>query len=149
MRLVVLVLVGLSGCCLDTIDGRQDTNGGGGSSGTLPGVCNPACGANAFCNTANGTRTCECYTGYEKCADPAGGYVCSNPTLDNDNCGTCGVVCGSGGGCLGGICQCHLTTCLNDAGMSVCIDTSSDPLNCSGCGNVCPPSTGCHLGSCT
>jgi len=66
-----------------------------------------------------------------------------------NNCGFCGVVCGSAF-CHGGVCAdadpCPATGRTNCS--SLCADLQTDPNNCGACGIVCP-SGQCIDGGCT
>jgi hypothetical protein len=138
---------------------------------TLCGADSPAC---VF--TASDSLHCG---GCDKpCTQPAGGTVscvggscvagCSGPgksvcpsgcaDLQSDpaNCGSCGVVCPTGGGtaaCTGGTCS---ITC--PAGKTLCagecVDLQTDVKNCGYCGKVCPTggsstSPKCSAGKCS
>jgi len=97
--------------------------------------------------TTLNTDTCTC--------DPAGGGGagdCGGADLmgDPNNCGFCGVVCGSGF-CHGGVCAdtdpCPATGRTNCA--SLCVDTQNDANNCGVCGVVCKSGGQCIGGNCT
>jgi len=100
-------------------DGGTACTGGHDCDG---GRCQEACAAGyATCNSGGADA------GSDAGAD-AGPYCAFLPT-DNNNCGSCGHVCGLDGGapeCCG-------------AG---CVDTATDSNNCGGCGNVCASSDG-------
>lgn len=70
---------------------------------------------------------------------------CVNVQTDDQNCGGCGVACGSGQQCVNGACACGAseTLCGN-----VCANTQNDPANCGMCGTVCPQGTACSSGFC-
>jgi hypothetical protein len=109
------------------------------------GSCGQACGAGEAC-----------------CAGQ-----CSNPKIDNNNCGGCGAayVCGAGGGtgsCCAGKCMDFLSDAANcgtcghacAAGESCCsgkcLNAATDIKNCGTCGNVCSAGTqpACCGGTC-
>lgn len=101
------------------------------------------------------------------------GGVCVDTSSDPSNCGGCGVACGEGGSCAGGMCsvgvgvgvgtcantcpapyvqdpascQCFCPAGLTDCG-GACVDASSEAANCGGCGVVCPSGGSCVGGSC-
>lgn len=73
------------------------------------------------------------------CANPCQGGlfcngICTNPSVNPNNCGACGHVCQGGMICSNGVCVCApgLANCNG-----ICKDTSSDPSNCGTCGNSC------------
>ena len=94
-------------------------------------------------------------------------------TADANNCGGCGVVCGSGVACVNSACVdinecatnnggCGSLTCVNTVGSfsctclsplsqcgSVCVNRQTDRDNCGACGNSCPLSYTCNSGVCT
>lgn len=79
-----------------------------------------------------------------------GGY-CADIAVDLNNCGGCGVVCGSGGGCFGGTCVApppsacagRLTNCGG-----VCVNISDHAGHCGACFNSCPLGGYCHRSVC-
>ncbi|KAK4159933.1 hypothetical protein QBC43DRAFT_304259 [Cladorrhinum sp. PSN259] len=63
--------------------------------------------------------------------------VCVDSATDNNNCGACGNVCGSGTNCTAGVCVpvgclSGLTDCNGQ-----CVDLTNDYANCGSCGNLC------------
>lgn len=86
----------------------------------------------------------SCFTGQTQC-----GAECSDLISDNNNCGSCGHVCGSDEICMNGICskisKCNEGETLCD---DTCVDTKTDSNNCGGCGNKCKPSESCVNGIC-
>jgi hypothetical protein len=75
------------------------------------------------------------------------GGTCINTRIDPDHCGGCGVVCGDGEVCSGGVCA---TSCLADdtiCGRS-CANLNTDNQHCGQCDNACPEGQGCNNGSC-
>lgn len=77
------------------------------------------------------------------------GGVCTDPDSDDNNCGSCGVVCSSGTICDSGSCECAdpmQTLCSG-----TCINTSNDSSNCGACGRRCSSvmrRSTCQAGSC-
>jgi hypothetical protein len=77
-------------------------------------------------------------------------------SVDPQNCGGCGVVCGAGpnanlpycvsNGCTA-TCPAPLTAC-DVAGLDSCANLLSDSDNCGTCGNTCAPGSGCVQGQC-
>jgi len=66
-----------------------------------------ACGINSYClvdsESTNGAN-CVCDNGWKNCQDNDGSLACDNYiATDSNNCGACGVVCGSGE-CVNGAC---------------------------------------------
>ena len=86
------------------------------------------------------------------CSDPnqtSCGGVCTDTSGDNNNCGACGVVCGSGATCQSGACV-PGGPCAN-GGTScngACTDTTSDPNNCGACGVSCGSGMTCQYSTC-
>ena len=133
-----------------------------GGTGTIVNTCgsDPQPHCHSECNVPddNGCGDMTCPDGQTldvdtcTCQQAEGGAdACDGADLlhDANNCGFCGVVCGSGF-CQNGVCtdsdpcvQTSLTNCN-----SQCVDTQSDPENCGGCGNHCP-SGQCIQGNCT
>ncbi len=139
------------------------------------GACTPSCssgGANCAAGQACLTNACaptSCGSSAvgSLCAavDPAGnshsgsccGSGCTNTQIDPENCGACGVVCGGGGTCVGGVCQppssCQDQSddspCLVAPGQpgaccgGKCVDIENDDTNCGACNLYCAPGTSC------
>jgi len=78
------------------------------------------------------------------------GGTCRDPAsfqTDPDDCGACGISCGTGT-CAGGVCQCGAATFCTGQNPR-CADTQNDPANCNGCGLACTePGAGCQGGVC-
>jgi hypothetical protein len=75
--------------------------------------------------------------------------VCTDTSSDDQNCGQCNSVCGSGATCVTSSCACSdpaKTYCTSGAA-GACYDVKTDPNNCGKCGNKCP-NTHCTAGEC-
>ena len=89
-------------------------------------------------------RGAQCPPGLRAC-----GGVCVVTSIDPDNCGACGNVCGPDEVCRGGACV-QVGACVTQRSCNgVCTDTLIDSNNCGACGNVCPESEFCCSGVCT
>lgn len=73
------------------------------------------------------------------------GTRCTNVTVDELNCGTCGNACAAGATCLQAVCSCPSGTVVCG---TTCSNPRSDPANCGTCGNVCGSGTQCAAGAC-
>jgi hypothetical protein len=133
--------------------------GCGGGDGSIVNTCgsDPEPHCHSECNVPgdNGCGDMTCNNDetldVDSCTCIPNGGDCGGADLlhDANNCGFCGVVCGSGF-CQNGVCtdsdpcvQTGLTNCN-----SMCVDTQNDPENCGGCGNHCQ-SGQCIEGNCT
>ncbi len=100
-----------------------------------------------------------------KCQNPAAmccnDVPCVDVTLDNNNCGKCGNVCGTGEICITGTCQCigggdGGTTMACSAGQaccpgplgSGCTSVTTDVANCGSCGHACQAMETCESSQC-
>jgi hypothetical protein len=83
---------------------------------------------------SGGVTTCDSRKCVVHCSDgsPDCGGNCPNYKTDNQNCGTCGHICGGGTSCKNGVC-CGPTQ-TNCSG--TCVDLSSDPDHCGACTNA-------------
>ncbi len=77
---------------------------------------------------------------------------CVDIETDLNNCGGCGVVCGSGGGCFGGTCVAPPPSSACGAGLTTCggecVSISNHAGHCGACFNSCPLGGSCHRGVC-
>jgi hypothetical protein len=101
-----------------------------------------SCGVGGCCAGACVSGTCQCPAGNVACAGE-----CTDVQTDVNNCGQCGLMCGSGSAvpvpgitCQGARCTCPATAslCFNQE----CAYLQSDPTNCGTCGNVCTAGSG-------
>ncbi len=73
--------------------------------------------------------------------------VSSNPS----HCGGCGIVCGGGSTCAGGVCSCPTVRPLVCG--TQCVDPATDIANCGACGRACPAgangAAACVAGTCS
>lgn len=107
------------------------------------GTCGNTCSApTPLCANPGGGYRCTngCQPGETQC-----GMTCANLMSDPSHCGVCGNRCPAGAMCAGGTCQCVVP--LIRCGAS-CIDVQSDNNNCGGCGNVCDGGRTCSGGAC-
>jgi hypothetical protein len=74
--------------------------------------------------------------------------ICTTPSSDPSNCGTCGTACGSGNPCTNGTCA---SACPQGQTLckSTCTNTQTDNFNCGACGIVCMGGQTCNAGQCT
>lgn len=87
----------------------------------------------------DGTRPC---TPPERTCDGRCVDLGANP----EHCGACGVACGAGRFCVGGVCG-ALCAAPRILCAGACVDPESDPEHCGGCGIVCPTGL-CNGGRC-
>ena len=100
------------------------------------------------CSLPNATASCvggacnvaACTAGHANCDNVAANGCETNTTVDNANCGGCGVACAGGKSCVGGSCVCPVGTSLCGG---ICVNLQSDANNCNRCGH------GCQGGSCS
>lgn len=85
----------------------------------------------AYCFECEDVTTPACPQGTSNCNG-----TCVNLQSDQNNCGTCGTICGASTFCVNGTCQ----TCTG-SGMAICNGTctnlKTDVNNCGSCGNDC------------
>jgi hypothetical protein len=97
---------------------------------------------------SGGTCTNTCINGQTFCnGNPP---YCANTQTDNNNCGSCGNVCGQGLVCSNGTCT---NSCVNgqtfcNANPPYCANTQTDNANCGSCATVCQNNLECLTGSC-
>jgi hypothetical protein len=81
-----------------------------------------------------------------------GGMRCANrcvvPSIDPDNCGSCGTTCTSNQVCSNGQCAGSCSQPLSPCSRA-CVDLSSDERNCGGCGTPCAPDRQCINSVCS
>lgn len=139
-------LVDCGGVCVDTSSDPSHCGG-----------CGSACGEGGLCaggvcsvGVGVGIGTCAgaCSDPYVQdpascqCFCPAGltdcGGACVDASSDTANCGGCGIVCPSGGSCVGGSCVCPAGT--EPCGIA-CVPACGDPLvlDQASCECSCPP----------
>jgi hypothetical protein len=130
------------------------------------GACGTACAAGQVCSA--GKCGLSCQQGLKLCTGPdpsdAGSMsdasaplaypYCAQIQTDGANCGGCGITCGAGSICSGGVCtvscQPSELTCSPDGGAVYCANPKSDNLNCGACGVICSGKTPvCTGGICT
>ncbi|MEM6959967.1 MAG: hypothetical protein AAF645_30075, partial [Myxococcota bacterium] len=85
-----------------------------------------------------------CQAGFEDC-DRSTPDCETNVNEDATNCGRCDNVCGEGGTCVAGDCECADGQRFCDGG---CTDTQSDANNCGGCNVRCGADQSCTDGRC-
>src|SRR5712691_3957931 len=81
------------------------------------------------------------------CFGGAAPSTCTSFASDNNNCGSCGHVCGAGSACSGGQCVSVCGPGSTFCGCA-CTNTGTDNDNCGACGVVCAPGTACVNGTC-
>ncbi len=102
-------------------------------------------------NTSTGSLTVHVDAGPPGCCPNPNELNCSGTCVDYltdpNNCGGCGVACGTGQICDTGTCvsTCPLGQTLCGA---ECVDLTSDPLNCGGCGIACGTNQICTNSTC-
>jgi hypothetical protein len=122
------------------------------TDGTNCGACGKTCAAGSVCSAGKCAVTCAadlttCTGGAaadagaptdggatDGGAGPTGPY-CANAKTDRNNCGGCGVKCGTGEICEGGACKLSCGGGTLQCG-NRCVDPSIDANNCGGCGDA-------------
>lgn len=74
------------------------------------------------------------------------GASCIDPTSDPNNCGQCGMSCGTGV-CSQSACATGCLPTLQQCGQA-CVDTQNDVFNCGGCNIPCSADKRCSVGHC-
>jgi hypothetical protein len=105
------------------------------------------------CALANATATCgtglcavsACNAGYGNCNNASGDGCEVNVSVDRNNCGTCGFVCGASFNCTSGSCTCG--GALPNLCAGACVNYQTDANNCGSCGHSCT-GTSCSAGLC-
>ena len=83
-------------------------------------------------------------------APPPANDLCVGSSRDPQNCGGCGIVCGSGEECIAAACACPAAVpdvCAGDGG-TTCTNVQTDVDNCGTCGNACASGQLCQAGAC-
>ncbi|MBO4351097.1 MAG: hypothetical protein J6A01_09160 [Proteobacteria bacterium] len=75
--------------------------------------------------------------------------ICVDTAFDNENCGTCGHVCGAGMVCHDSACVCENSNLTQCAGVDGCLDLQSDNNHCGACNHACGAGKSCQSGICT
>ena len=90
------------------------------------------------CTKDGGGRSATCNSGQDECKG-----ACVDVMSDGQNCGACGVACGTGATCQAGVCGCAggLVACN-----SACV--SSNTAHCGSTCTVCPSGDVCDNGQC-
>ncbi|MCA9880161.1 MAG: hypothetical protein KC442_20345 [Thermomicrobiales bacterium] len=88
----------------------------------------------------------KCVGGAVRC-----GTACVDTQTDAQNCGSCGMRCGDGVGCAGGVCQTPGDTCPGAQTRcgGGCVDTKSNKAHCGACGRQCAANETCRQGTCS
>ncbi len=154
----------VAGSCVNlcTLVGQVSCDGGCAdlrSDNANCGACGLACGGGEGCVDAGcHTGLAACPTGYRTCDQSDGGFLCVDSSNDPENCGACGVSCGTdlcrSGGC---VCMDPLTPCPvdagagvpTDAGLTACADLTHDVNACGACGHACISCELCSASTCT
>ena len=71
--------------------------------------------------------------------------ACVDPAASPIHCGACGVVCGTHGRCVLGLCVCDPEYAWCPGG---CTRLDSDRANCGACGAACAVGQSCRRGAC-
>lgn len=166
------VTPGVEDCSNDGVDDDCD-----GVKDNIPARGMSCMDSSAGQGTCKADATWQCRDGKQVCVDAAAGTeTCDGQGHDEDcdgkvdegfdrqtdenNCGTCGNVCGAGLSCCAGGCvdpqasKANCGACGNACAgaetccSGTCINTGSSAQNCGACGNACPLLNSCSSGSC-
>jgi hypothetical protein len=119
------------------------------------GICGFACGQGAICKSGQCAGPTfdagVCAPNETFCPGGPYGPFCTFLGGDPNNCGGCGIQCGSGGSCVNGLCTAgdggSCPPALTDCG-GACNDLQNDPSNCGACGLACGFGASCVMGQC-
>lgn len=130
------------------------------TDGANCGVCHHVCGSAHASNSSCSSGTCvfTCMAPYTRCTSSTDADGCNIDTsIDSNNCGSCGHVCGSSNGtgiCSGSTCgfTCtapyqHCSKASSDDSLGCNVDLNTDARNCGSCGHSCG-SGACSGGVC-
>jgi stigma-specific protein Stig1 len=148
MRATGILLLSIclaAGCATSSGGGADDDGGGGGSIDAGPGSDAEADSDAAIVDGGGGggdpdAAPCPAYQ--DRCDG-----VCIPTSVDPDNCGGCGVVCGDQQVCTSGGCTDSCPSGWSECG-GTCVDIESDSQHCNGCDHACEDGTGCVQGVC-
>lgn len=136
--------------------GEQCIDGQCTCGNTPSSVSGPACDQFEVCcgspATCKPTTDPECRCGAslcgsgQSCCDVNTQEQCISTWRDANHCGACGVACGPGQACQGGVCVCHegLADCNNDPSDGCEVSLALDPGHCNSCNNTCPAGEICN-----
>ncbi len=138
------------GACVDTRSDARHCGNCATECASPMGTCNAgecvACVSDGDCGAVVGQTCsegrCVCPTSQIAC-----GTLCTDPSTDNANCGSCGTACTALQQCASGSCVC------NDSSLTVCdgacVNTDLNANHCGACGAQCTGSTPyCDTGTC-
>ena len=156
-----------SGACASgtsNCDGNKGANGCETFTSTDPsncGGCGLACSSNHMASVTCSNNACDgaCASGYDDCNGNKQLDGCeSDPIVDPDNCGACGVACSNNhmatrtctASTCSGTCGAGYADCDGNKLSNGCeTNTNTDPNSCGNCGNVCGAGLQCVNGACT
>jgi hypothetical protein len=152
---------------------NNDTNNCGTCGNVCPGGWGCCDGTCTQLGTVDNCNSCDddCQVDTPVCCN----NLCTNTSIDENNCGSCNNRCASGQCCLDGMCvplgidtnctscgmacptgqTCCNFNCVNTAtdphncgGCGIVVNTQTDPKNCGGCGLACPGGQKCCSSTC-